>query len=75
MKLKQVLPKDLLKVLFKLGFEIKRRKGSHVFIERTKDGKIFATSISIHNEPFPKGTLKGILTQSDVNEEEVIALL
>ena len=54
MKLKQVLPKDLLKALLKLGFVIKRRKGSHVFLEYQIDGKIFATSISIHNQPLPK---------------------
>ena len=75
MKLKQVLPKDLLKAFIKLGFVIKRRKGSHVFIERAQDGKIFATSISIHTTAMPKGTLKGILIQAGIEEEEIAGIL
>ena len=71
MKLKQVKPKDLLKALIKLGFAIKRRKDSHVFIE--KGDKM--TSISLHNQPLPKGTLRDILTQTGVDETEIKKLL
>ena len=71
MKLKQVRPKDLLKALTKLGFVVKRQKGSHVFLERGDK----MTSISLHNKPFPKGTLRNILTQAGVEESEVEKLL
>ncbi len=75
MRVKQILPKDLLKALVKLGFAIKRRKGSHVFIERLVNSKTFVTSISIHNEPLPRGTFKAILKQADIEEEELKDLL
>lgn len=71
MKIKQIKPKDLLKVLLKLGFIIKRQKGSHVFLEGFSDNQKRFTSISLHNEPLPKGTLKAILRQTDISEEEV----
>jgi predicted RNA binding protein YcfA (HicA-like mRNA interferase family) len=29
------------------------------------------TSISLHNEPLPKGTLKAILKQTGADEEEI----
>lgn len=75
MKIKQVKPKNLLKALLKLGFEIKRQKGSHVFLERIIGREKRFTSISLHNEPLPKGTLKGILNQTGVAEEELLKLL
>lgn len=71
MKLKQVKPRHLLKALLKIGFMIKRQKGSHVFIERTIKNQKKFTSISLHNEPLPKGTLKSILKQVEISEEEI----
>ncbi|OGK11262.1 hypothetical protein A2954_06065 [Candidatus Roizmanbacteria bacterium RIFCSPLOWO2_01_FULL_37_12] len=68
MKIKQVRPKDLLKALLKLGFIIKRQKGSHIFLERTLEGQKYFTSISLHREPLAKGTLKAILKQTSVSE-------
>ncbi len=75
MKLKQIKPKILLKALLKLGFIIKRQKGSHVFLEKTiKSQKIF-TSIALHNEPMPKGTLKAVLRQIKISEDEIKKVL
>lgn len=71
MKLKQVKPKRLLRALMKMGFAIKRQKGSHVFIERSVAGKTYVTSIALHDVPLPQGTLYGIITQSGVEEEEL----
>ena len=71
MKLKQIKPKNLLKALLKLGFVIKRQKGSHVFLEGIVKNKKLFTSISLHNEPLPKGTLKAILKQTGADEEEI----
>ena len=72
MKLRQVKPKDLLRALLKTGFIIKRKKGSHVFLE---SGAGNHTSIAIHNEPLPKGTLRGILRQTGISEDDLIKLL
>ena len=75
MKLKQVKPKKLLKALLKLGFIKKRQKGSHIFLEGYVNNQKKFTSISLHNESIPRGTLKAILKQTGVTEEEIIKYL
>jgi predicted RNA binding protein YcfA (HicA-like mRNA interferase family) len=75
MKPKQVKPKDLLKALIKLGFSVKRQSGSHVFLEKITPDKTINTSIALHNEPMPKGTLHGIIKQTQVDAEELNKLL
>ncbi len=75
MRLRQVKPKDLLRALLKAGFTIKRKKGSHVFLEFMSEDEVHLTSISIHNEPIPKGTLKAIVKQAGISEDELIKLL
>lgn len=75
MKLKQIKPKKLLKAFLKIGFTAKRQKGSHVFLERITNGERKVTSISLHNEVIPKGTLKAIFRQSGVSEEEIKSAL
>jgi predicted RNA binding protein YcfA (HicA-like mRNA interferase family) len=71
MKIKQIKPKNLLKALIRIGFVIKRQKGSHVFLEGNFKNEKKFTSISLHSEPLPKGTLKAILRQTGVSEEEI----
>lgn len=73
MKLRQVKPKDLLKALLKADFIIKRRKGSHVFLESKGDKRF--TSIAIHDQPLPKGTLRAIIKQTGISEDKLIKLL
>lgn len=75
MKIKQVRPKDLLRALQKAGFIVKRKKGSHVFLEFSTIKEKRFTSIAIHNEPLPKGTLKAILRQTKLSEELLKQLL
>lgn len=75
MNLKQVKPKDLLRALLKAGFVIKRKKGSHVFLEENKTTDKKLTTISIHNHPIPKGTLRAILKQTGITEEKLRRLL
>jgi len=75
MKLRQVKPKDLLRALLKAGFIIKRKRGSHVFLEFVSDGEVRLTSVSIHSRPIPRGTLKAILKQTGISEDELIRLL
>jgi predicted RNA binding protein YcfA (HicA-like mRNA interferase family) len=68
---REIKPKILLKALLKAGFEVKRRKGSHVFVERIQDKEVRMTSISLHNKPVPRGTLRAILKQVGMSEEEL----
>lgn len=75
MRIKQVKPKDLLRALKKAGFIIKRKRGSHVFLEFSTTTEKRFTSIAIHNESLPKGTLKAILKQTAISEEMLKKLL
>ena len=65
---------DIVKALSKLGFEAKRRKGSHVvLIKQTAEGKVGCT-VPMHKE-VKRGTLKGILEQAKVSEDEFLNVL
>jgi predicted RNA binding protein YcfA (HicA-like mRNA interferase family) len=60
---------ELIKALCKLGFEQKRQKGSHVIlIKETGEGKVGCT-VPLHKE-LKIGTVKGILKQAKISEEE-----
>lgn len=62
--------KTLEKILFLLGFEIKRQKGSHVFY-RHSDGRY--TTIPHHsNKDITRSLLREILRQIEVTPEEYV---
>jgi len=68
--LRKVSGKQCLKILCnKLGFQIKRQRGSHVtLVKETSEGK-FGTVVPMHPE-IKIGTLKSILKLAKVSEEE-----
>ena len=70
-KLRKVSGTKLLKILCnKFGFKVIRQRGSHVMIiKESKLGK-FGTVIPMHQE-LKIGTLKGILKQAKISEEEI----
>lgn len=68
-KLPQVKPKNLLKFLQKRGFVSKKTKSGHIFLQHP-NGK--TTVVSMHNKPLAKGTLHGILKQTDIELEDLI---
>ena len=70
-KLPILRPKEVIKVLKKLGFEEERSKGSHVQFYK---GKIRVT-VAIHNKDIRKGTLLNIIRQSNITIEEFIKLI
>lgn len=72
---RDIKPKELLRALLKVGFEIKRQRGSHVFIERVHNAETRMTSISLHNKPMPYGTFRAVLKQAGLSEEELNELL
>ncbi len=73
--LRKVSGDKLLKILCnKFGFSILRQRGSYVILTKvTPQGKI-GTVVPMHKE-IKIGTLKGILKQAKISEEEIIEFL
>jgi len=67
MKLKNIKSKDVIKILEKEGFEIKRQSGTHVILRN--DGKIVV--VPIHHKTIPIGTLKSIEKQAGIKFREI----
>ena len=66
--------KDLIKVLFKLGYQHVRTRGSHmIMIKQTEKGKKMIP-VPNHKE-LAKGTLKAIMTQADLKLNDLLNLL
>ena len=65
-------PKDIIKVLNKLGFYKVSQKGSHVKYKNIETGYICI--IPMHHE-IARGTLKSILEQANVELEVFLNLL
>lgn len=61
---------DLIRALERLGFEQVRQRGSHVVLRRGEQGCV----VPLHRE-LKRGTLAGIVRQSGLSPEEVIAAL
>jgi predicted RNA binding protein YcfA (HicA-like mRNA interferase family) len=59
--------REVLKVLQKLGFEIKRQKGSHILLVHP-DGR--RTYVAMHTKDLPKGTFYSILKQAEITIDE-----
>jgi predicted RNA binding protein YcfA (HicA-like mRNA interferase family) len=68
MKLRNIKSKEVVKILTKRGFEIKRQSGTHVILRN--NGRMVV--VPIHNETIPIGTLKSIEKQSGINFREAI---
>jgi predicted RNA binding protein YcfA (HicA-like mRNA interferase family) len=72
-KLPSLTGKDIISILKKLGFEIKRPKGSHVFLQHP-DGR--ATVVPIHSgETIGPGLMAKILRDLNMTKEEFHQLL
>lgn len=63
-KLPSIKPKELVKKLTKHGFQITRQTGSHIRLIHP-DGR--ATTVAMHVRDLPKGTLRAILTQCELD--------
>ena len=69
-KLPVVSGKETIKILVKLGFDVRMGKGDHVVIK--KDYLVF--SVPLHNT-LKKGTLRKILKQTGISVEEFNSML
>lgn len=65
-------PKEVVKILQKLGFVKKRQTGSHLMMYHPNSKKIIP--VPIHNKDMKQGLLKGIIKQSQSTEKEFIKL-
>jgi len=65
---------ELIKILSKLGFEVKRQKGSHVVLVRETQSDKSGCVVPLHPE-LKAGTLIGILKQINLSREEFLKLI
>ena len=59
------------KTLSKFGFQIVRQRGSHIVLKGFYNGKIRTVIVPKHEE-IAIGTLKGILFQAGITDEEFL---
>lgn len=62
-------PKELIKILEKNGFTLKRVYGSHHYYIHAVTGKI--TVVHMHNKDLAKGTLHAILKQAGIDKTDI----
>lgn len=73
-KLPVVSGAELVRVLQKLGYQIKRQRGSHVRLYPPPESTCRPTTVPLHDE-LAKGTLKSILEDAGLTAERLIELL
>ncbi len=71
-KLPVVSGRELVQALQKVGFELDRRKGSHMILFRTDPP--MTVTVPDHRE-LDRGTLRAILRQAAINPENLAELL
>lgn len=69
MKLPQISGLKLIKILNKTGFEIVRKRGSHVRLEKRINKEIIKLTVPLHDK-LKRGTLSRILKDSKLSREE-----
>ena len=73
MSLRPVSAGKVIKVLFKLGFKIVRRRGSHVVLKH-ENGRV--TVVPVHaGEKIGRGLLLKIIKDSKLSKEQFLKLL
>jgi len=68
MNIRNIKSKEVVKILQKHGFEIKRQSGTHIIMRN--NGKIVV--VPVHHEIMPIGTLKSIERQAGIKFREII---
>jgi predicted RNA binding protein YcfA (HicA-like mRNA interferase family) len=68
MRIRNVKSKEIVKILQRNGFEIKRQSGTHVILKN--NGKIVV--VPVHRETMPIGTLKSIEKQSELKFRDLV---
>ena len=62
--------KELIKILNKMGFEVIRQRGSHIYLKH-KDGR--CTVVPLHaGRDVGRGLLKRILNETEISREDFL---
>lgn len=70
-KIPQITGEEMVRFLERMGFYVKRKRGSHRFLCHREDPSRFAL-VAVHKgETIPPGTLRNILTTSKISMEEL----
>ena len=72
-RLPMVRPAEVVAALKRAGFEEKRQKGSHVVLYHSRQNR--TTIVALHGRDLPVPTLKDILKQAGLTEDEFRELL
>ncbi len=73
-KLPVVSGREIIRILTKIGFEIVGRKGSHVRLKRRRNRELLIVVVPMHRE-LARGTLRSILRQANLTNEDLLHLL
>ena len=65
-------PREVVKALEKLGWEVVRQRGSHIVL--TKKGHIATLSVPNHTE-VARGTLRSLIAKAGITVEEFLEAL
>jgi len=72
-RLPRLKGKELVRALERAGFNVDRRRGSHVFLKHP-DGRV--TTVPVHSgETIGPGLLRAILRDVELSIEELVGLL
>ncbi len=69
-RLPQVRPKELIRVLERLGFVLRRQTGSHAIFRHPETKNIAV--VPMHPGDIKRGLLRGILKQAGIDEREFL---
>jgi predicted RNA binding protein YcfA (HicA-like mRNA interferase family) len=72
-RLPSLTPRRVLRALEKAGWEIHRRRGSHVSLR--KEGCPYVLTVPMHTREMPRGTLIEIIKDAGLTPEEFARLL
>lgn len=73
-KLPLLSARDVIKALSKVGFIQAAQKGSHIKLKRKEEDRTWIVIVPNFNE-IPRGTLRSIIRQSGLDQEEFLKLL
>ncbi len=71
-KLRILTPKELIKIIQKLGFKLDHKTGSHfIFYDANNHRRV---TIPFHIKDLPKGTILSIIKQVGITKDELTQL-
>ncbi|MBI2426052.1 MAG: type II toxin-antitoxin system HicA family toxin [Candidatus Hydrogenedentes bacterium] len=72
-RIPSLTPREVVTALKRAGFEELRQRGSHLFMCHRERGAL--VTIPMHARDLPRGTIKAIITQTGLSEEEFQSLI